>query len=82
MELLPSCSSRTASAVAAAAANCAAAGVSHVNELDSVRALRTLKAWVQHNPKYAGLELQSDAYSDGTLMDEVSAVMPALCAFT
>lgn len=29
-----------------------ALGVSHVNELDSVRALQSLKAWVEHNPKY------------------------------
>jgi peroxin-5 len=42
-----------------------------VNELDPQRALHNLKAWVQHNPKYAGLELKVDEYSDGTLMDEV-----------
>ncbi len=29
-----------------------ALGVSYVNELDSVRALQNLKAWVEHNPKY------------------------------
>jgi hypothetical protein len=46
-------------------------GVSYVNELDPQRALHNLKAWVQHNPKYAGLELTVDEYSDGTLMDEV-----------
>lgn len=42
-----------------------------MNELDSQRALHNLKAWVQHNPKYAGLEITNDEYSDGTLMDEV-----------
>jgi hypothetical protein len=47
-------------------------GVSYVNELDPQRALHNLKAWVQHNPKYAGLELKVDEYSDGTLMDEVT----------
>ncbi|KAG5189940.1 peroxin-5 [Tribonema minus] len=52
-----------------------ALGVSYVNELDSARALRNLKAWVEHNPKYAGLELKQDAYSDGTLMDEVMQLM-------
>jgi peroxin-5 len=26
--------------------------VSYVNELDSAKALRNLKAWVQHNPRY------------------------------
>lgn len=51
-------------------------GTSYVNELDSQRALSNLKAWVQHNPKYAGLEIALDEYSDGTLMDEVSV----LCA--
>lgn len=29
-----------------------ALGVSYVNELDSVRALQNLKAWIEHNPKY------------------------------
>lgn len=48
-----------------------ALGTSYVNELDSERALRNLMAWVQHNPKYAGLEIAVDEYSDGTLMDEV-----------
>lgn len=43
-----------------------------MNELDSQRALHNLKAWVQHNPKYAGLEITVDEYSDGTLMDEVN----------
>ncbi|MAJ97150.1 MAG: hypothetical protein CMI56_00860 [Parcubacteria group bacterium] len=52
-----------------------ALGVSHVNELDQNNALRTLRAWVQHNPSFAGLEVEQDAYSDGSLMDEVMQLM-------
>ncbi|EWM20982.1 peroxisomal targeting signal 1 receptor, partial [Nannochloropsis gaditana] len=52
-----------------------ALGVSYVNELDSVRALQNLKAWVEHNPKYQGLEIRVDEYSDGSLMDEVTQLM-------
>lgn len=44
-----------------------------MNELDSQKALTNLKAWVEHNPKYSGLEITVDEYSDGTLMDEVCA---------
>jgi len=54
-----------------------ALGTSYVNELDSVRALETLKAWVKHNPEFAGFQAQADAYSDGTLMDEVTQLMLA-----
>eukprot|EP01034_Spumella_vulgaris_P025769 gene25769-32259_t len=52
-------------------------GTSYVNDLDSVAALETLKLWVAHNPKFAGLQqnLQQDEYSDGTLMDEVTQLM-------
>ncbi|DBA04671.1 TPA: hypothetical protein N0F65_012254 [Lagenidium giganteum] len=52
-----------------------ALGVSHVNELNPQGALKTLKAWVQHNPKFHGLEIQLDEYSDGSLMDEVMQLM-------
>eukprot|EP00903_Cladosiphon_okamuranus_P005607 g5578.t2 len=52
-----------------------ALGTSYVNELDSQKALHNLKAWVQHNPKYSGLEIAVDEYSDGTLMDEVMQLM-------
>ena len=45
-----------------------------MNELDSQKALHNLKAWVQHNPKYSGLEIAVDEYSDGTLMDEVRGI--------
>ena len=40
-------------------------GVSYVNELDSARSLKALKAWVQHNPKFQGMEVVNDGYSDG-----------------
>ncbi|CAH0476760.1 unnamed protein product [Peronospora belbahrii] len=52
-----------------------ALGVSNVNELNPQGALKTLKAWVQHNPKFHGLEIQMDEYSDGSLMDEVMQLM-------
>jgi peroxin-5 len=52
-----------------------ALGVSHVNELNPQGALRTLKAWVQHNPKFHGFEIKVDEYSDGSLMDEVMQLM-------
>lgn len=49
--------------------------MSYVNELDSHKALATLKTWVKHNPKFHGLEIQLDEYSDGSLMDEVMQLM-------
>jgi peroxin-5 len=49
--------------------------VSYVNELDSQKALRNLKVWIENNPKYSGLELKLDEYSDGSLMDEVMQLM-------
>ncbi|TMW66497.1 hypothetical protein Poli38472_004262 [Pythium oligandrum] len=52
-----------------------ALGVSNVNELNPQGALKNLKAWVQHNPKFHGLEIQLDEYSDGSLMDEVMQLM-------
>ncbi|RQM11590.1 hypothetical protein DD237_008429 [Peronospora effusa] len=52
-----------------------ALGVSNVNELNSQGALKTLKAWVHHNSKFHGLEIQVDEYSDGSLMDEVMQLM-------
>lgn len=52
-----------------------ALGVSYVNELDHEKALKNLQAWVKHNPKFAGLKFEADAYSDGTLMDEVMQLM-------
>jgi tetratricopeptide (TPR) repeat protein len=52
-----------------------ALGVSYVNELDHDRALKNLKAWVINNPAFQGLELSQDAYSDGSLMDDVMQLM-------
>lgn len=52
-----------------------ALGVSNVNELNPQGALKNLKAWVQHNPKFHGLEIHLDEYSDGSLMDEVMQLM-------
>lgn len=59
-----------------------ALGTSYVNELDSVKALETLRIWVAHNPRYQGLDANVvDEYSDGTLMDEVMQLMLAVAAF-
>ena len=44
-----------------------------MNELDSVKALETLRAWITHNPRFQGLKVTADEYSDGTLMDEVAS---------
>ena len=42
-----------------------ALGVSYVNELNHTRALENLKAWITHNPTFAGLELDDvDLYGD------------------
>ncbi|ETV69099.1 hypothetical protein H257_15069 [Aphanomyces astaci] len=59
-----------------------ALGVSNVNELKSHGALTTLQLWVQHNPKFHGLQVQlDDAYGDGSLMDEVMQLMLQAQAF-
>jgi len=52
-----------------------ALGVSYVNELESERALKNLKAWIVHNPKFHGLEVENDHYGDGSLMDDVTSLM-------
>lgn len=53
-----------------------ALGTSYVNELNSIKALETLRTWVTHNPRYQNLDTSTfDAYSDGTLMDEVTQLM-------
>jgi peroxin-5 len=41
-----------------------ALGVSYVNELHHVAALRNLKAWITHNPIFANLDVISDAAAD------------------
>ncbi len=32
------------------------------------------QAWLQHHPKFFGLKVDRDEYSDGTLMDDVMQV--------
>ena len=53
-------------------------GISYVNELDSIKALQTLKEWVTNNPRFYGLHIANDDYSDGTFMDEVMQLMLAV----
>ena len=43
-----------------------ALGVSYVNELNHTQALESLKSWITHNPKYAGMELNGDLYGSAT----------------
>lgn len=52
-----------------------ALGTSYVNELEPQKALETLKSWVSHNPKFQGLSIAPDEFSDGTLMDTVQQLM-------
>lgn len=59
-----------------------AIGTSYVNELDSVRALESLRAWVSHNPLFQGLKVEEDEYSDGTQIDEVMQLMLAVEAYS
>jgi tetratricopeptide (TPR) repeat protein len=53
-------------------------GICYVNEANSVQALECLKAWVAHNPMFHGLDVPTDEYSDGSLMDEVVLLMEAV----
>ena len=39
-----------------------------------VTLLGMLQSWVQHHPKFHGLKVDRDAYSDGSLMDDVMQV--------
>ena len=52
-----------------------ALGTSYVNELDSVKALETLRTWVAHNPQFQGFDVTFDEYTDGTVLDEVMQLM-------
>mmetsp|Transcript_40472 Transcript_40472/g.41289 ORF Transcript_40472/g.41289 Transcript_40472/m.41289 type:complete len:589 (+) Transcript_40472:188-1954(+) len=52
-----------------------ALGTSYVNEMDSLGALDALRSWVTHHPKFHGIQIQVDEYSDGSLMDEVTQLM-------
>jgi peroxin-5 len=56
-------------------------GTSYVNELNSIRALESLRAWLTHNPRFVGLEISVDAHSDGSLMDEVIHLITEAQAF-
>lgn len=50
--------------------------VSYVNELEASKALGSLQAWVEHNPKYHGLQVEADEYGDpASLMDGVLQLM-------
>jgi peroxin-5 len=42
-----------------------ALGTSYVNEMEPQKALETLRSWVTHNPKFQGLSVAPDEYSDG-----------------
>jgi peroxin-5 len=55
-----------------------ALSICYVNELDSAKALESIRAWVEHNPLFHGLEVPMDEYSDGTLMDEVIQLVEAV----
>lgn len=52
-----------------------ALSISYVNEVDYVLALKTLRSWLLHNPRFNGLQVHEDDYSDGTLMDEVMQLL-------
>lgn len=54
-----------------------ALGTSYVNEGDIHRALDTLQSWVLHNPKFQGLSVTPDEYSDGSLTDKLQQLMMA-----
>ena len=57
-------------------------GVSYVNELNQQKALKNLKAWIIHNPKFAGLSIEADVYGDGSLMDEMMQLMIKAAEFS
>lgn len=42
-----------------------ALGTSYVNEMEPLKALEALRAWVAHNPKFQGLSVEPDEFSDG-----------------
>lgn len=58
-----------------------ALGTSYVNDLDSTNALHSLRLWISNNPRFQGLKVEVDEYSDGTLMDEVMQLMNAASAW-
>jgi peroxin-5 len=56
-------------------------GTSYVNEGDAHRALATLQLWINHHPKFQGLSVAPDEYSDGTLTDKLQQLMAAAKAW-
>ena len=59
-------------------------GVSYVNEMDTVRAGRSLKAWIKHNPKYARMAAQMPEISgsDEQSIHSVIALMKSAAAIS
>lgn len=62
-----------------------ALGVSYVNELNTTKALRSLRTWITNHPKFAGIEVGIDVYGnndndtnsnqDGSQFDEVQQLL-------
>ena len=50
-----------------------ALGTSHVNEMNSVEALKCLQGWVKHNPKFHGLEAKLKQQYNTDSADDVYA---------
>ena len=48
-----------------------ALGTSYVNEMNYIKALETLRQWATHNPKFYGLYIPPDNYSDESLFEQV-----------
>lgn len=51
-----------------------ALGVSYVNELNHLKALECLKAWITHNPSFASIEFDADVYGSDKGETEVKGV--------
>lgn len=52
-----------------------ALGTSYVNELNPIGAVDALQSWIIHNPRFQGLSIKRDEYSDGTAMDDAMQLM-------
>ena len=56
-------------------------GTSYVNDLNTVGALTALQNWLKHNPNLQDITTPNiDAYSDGTVIDDVTQMMLAAAA--
>lgn len=55
-------------------------GTSYVNDLNTVGALTALQNWLKHNPNLQDIKPQMDAYSDGTVLDDVTQLMLSAAA--